>query len=417
MSELLRFQYSQNRRVSGSSGITELLKNSQRDGIISFAGGFPAAELFPADEFKEASHYVLSYQSHRALQYGSTPGFDPLREFLARKMSARGVKAAMENILITSGSQQSLDLIGRLFLNNHDRLLCEKPTFIGALQAWRPYQVEYVAIPMDEDGLVPEHLENGLECGPKFLYTMPDFHNPTGICLSLQRRLSLLALLDKTPIPIVEDDPYSDLRFDGDELPSLISLDGENSSAALSATPGRGLENGKVIYLGTFSKILAPGLRLGWMVASSDFIQDAAQIKQGVDLQSSSLTQMITYQLIKDGFLDIHIQRVKAVYRQRRDLMLEAMQHEFPASVSWTHPMGGLFLWVWLPEGLDASNLLIKAMEKKVAYVPGSVFFPDGSGQNSFRLNFSNSQPEQIQQGILRLGEVLTLAVDEHSNT
>ncbi len=416
MSELLRLQYSQNRRVSGSSGITELLKNSQRDGIISFAGGFPAPELFPKEEFKEASNFVLSFQSQRALQYGSTPGFDPLREFLARKMSASGVKAEMENILITSGSQQSLDLIGRLFLNEHDRILCEKPTFIGALQAWRPYQVEYLAIPMDEDGLIPEYLEKSLECRPKLLYTMPDFHNPTGLSLSLQRRLSLLSLMDNIPIPIVEDDPYSELRFDGDPIPSLISLEGKKSSDALPTTSSNGLENGRVIYLGTFSKILAPGLRLGWMVGSSDFIQDATQIKQGVDLQSSSLTQMITYQLIKDGFLPTHIKRIKAIYQQRRDLMLEAMQHEFPAGVSWTHPMGGLFLWVRLPEGLDASNLLIRALEKNVAYVPGSIFFPDGSGHNSFRLNFSNSQPEQIKQGIKRLGEVMTLAMEEHSN-
>ncbi len=288
----------------------------------------------------------------------------------------------MENILITSGSQQSLDLIGRLFLNDHDRVLCERPTFIGALQAWRPYQVEFVTIPMDEDGLVPEHLENGLKCRPKFLIHDARFsQSDRNLVFLFSGGFPFSLYWITTPIPIVEDDPYSDLRFEGDALPSLLSLDGQKSNDALSATPGRGLENGKVIYLGTFSKILAPGLRLGWMVASSDFIQDAAQIKQGVDLQSSSLTQMITYQLIKDGFLYTHIQRVKAVYRQRRDLMLDAMQHEFPAGVSWTYPMGGLFLWVRLPEGLDASNLLTKALKKKVAYVPGSVFFPDGSGK------------------------------------
>lgn len=382
-----------------SSAIRELLKLTQRPEVISFAGGLPAAELFPIEQFQEACHRVLADHPAAALQYGATEGYAPLREWIAARMARYGIVAGVDNVLITSGSQQALDLIGKLLINGGDRVLVEAPTYLGALQAFNTYGAEYVSVPTDHDGLRTDLLEEALRSGPKFMYILPNFQNPSGVTLSRERRVELVGLADKYGIPLIEDDPYGQLRFEGEHLPSLLVLDRDN----LRRDDGYHL--GNVLYLSTFSKTLAPGLRLGWIVAPPDVIAKLVQLKQGSDLHTSSFTQAVTYEVVHDGFLDQHVRTIRQVYRERRDVMLAALEEFFPSTVTWTHPAGGLFLWVTLPEGMNAPRLLEAALKENVAFVPGGSFFATGEeGVRHLRLNFSYSQPEQIREGIRRLG-------------
>jgi len=394
-----------------SSAIRELLKLTQQPDIISFAGGLPAPELFPVAEFQAATGRVLSNHGSQALQYSTTEGYEPLREYIVGKMAEYGIKAELENVLITSGSQQALDLISKILINPGDLILTERPTYLGALQAWRAYQAEFVSVPIDDDGLIIDQLEEVLCSGPKFMYILPNFQNPGGVTLSLDRRRALIDIANRYGIPIIEDDPYGELRFEDEHLPPLVVLDAEKlNSRALPATES-GFFRGNVIYLSTFSKTLAPGLRLGWIVAPTEVIRLCVTAKQGMDLHTSSFVQMIAYEVVKGGFLQGHVRQIRQVYRERRDIMLDAMARHFPPDVRWTRPHGGLFLWVTLPEAVDAAVVLEKAVAKKVAFVPGTAFYPDGGGHNTFRLNFSNAQPEQIEIGIKRLGEVLATAL------
>jgi 2-aminoadipate transaminase len=391
-----------------SSVIRELLKLTQQPDIISFAGGLPAPELFPVEEFQAATDRVLTKHGSQALQYSTTEGYGPLREYIVEKMAEYGIQATLENVLITSGSQQALDLISKVLINPGDLILTERPTYLGALQAWRAYQAEFVSVSIDDDGLIIDQLEDALCSGPKFMYILPNFQNPGGVTLSLERRLTLIDIANRYGIPIIEDDPYGELRFEGEHLPPLVVLDEKMLNNQPSSANGSGLFRGNVIYLSTFSKTLAPGLRLGWIVAPNEVIQQCVMAKQGMDLHTSSFVQMIAYEVVKDGFLKGHVRRIRQVYRERRDIMLDTMASKFPPGIRWTQPQGGLFLWVTLPETVDSAAVLEKAVENKVAFVPGTAFYPDGSGQNTFRLNFSNAQPEQIKIGIKRLGEVLT---------
>jgi 2-aminoadipate transaminase len=323
-------------------------------------------------------------------------------------MSRYGIETTAENILITSGAQQALDLIGKIMLDPGDVILTESPTYLGALQAWRAYQADFVSVPIDADGMcVDQRLEEALRAGPKFMYILSNFQNPTGVTLSLERRQKLIKIADHYGIPIIEDDPYGDLRFEGEHVSPLVALDAQLQATHPHKTNENGFYRGDVIYLGTFSKTLAPGLRLGWMVAPRDVIKRCVTAKQGVDLHTSTFTQMLAYEVAKDGFLDEHKKLIRRVYRERRDVMLAAMEKYFPPGVHWTHPQGGLFLWVTLPEELEATEILHKAVANKVAFVPGTAFYPDGSGHNTGRFNFSNAQPEEIEIGIQRLGEVL----------
>jgi len=389
------------RRTKGitSSQIRELLKVAQKPGMISFAGGLPAPEVFPIERFEEACHKVLSQQAALALQYGATEGYEPLRELIANNMARYGIKAQVENVLITSGSQQALDLIGKLFINAGDRVLVEAPTYLGALQAFNVYGAEYVSVPVDDDGLRTDLVEMPLRSGPKFMYVLPNFQNPAGTTLSEGRRHELVLLADKYGIPIVEDDPYGQLRYEGEHLSPLVVLDRENLRR------DNGYSIGNVIYLSTFSKTLAPGLRLGWIVAPPEIISKLAQLKQGADLHTSTFTQFVAYEVARDGFLDKHVKLIRQVYRERRDVMLQSLSEFFPANVSWTHPHGGLFLWVTLPEGLDMQAIFQSAVEHNVAFVPGNSFYANDSheGSRHMRLNFSNAAPEQIREGIGRL--------------
>ena len=384
--------------------VRELLKLTTQPDIISFAGGLPGADLFPVDQFQEACRHVLDEHDAHALQYSTTEGERPLREMIARHTSRYGIIVETDNVLITSGSQQALDLVGKVFLNAGDHVLVERPTYLGALQAWNAYQAEYLSVDVDEHGMRTDLLDAALRGGPKFIYALPNFQNPTGATLSLERRQALVRLADQHGVPILEDDPYGQLRYEGEHLPSLVALDAKYRGLA-------GTEySGNVLYLSTFSKTLAPGLRLGWIIGPPDVIQRLAQAKQGVDLHTSTFVQLMAYEVARSGFLDRHIRRLRTAYSARRDAMLAAMTKTFPPAVDWTKPAGGLFIWATLPASLDAADVLRDAISQKVAFVPGSPFFPDGSGKNTMRLNFTNSSVERIEEGIARLGNVLQCA-------
>lgn len=394
-------RYAQRTQRMSSSAIREILKMTQIPGIISFAGGLPAPEVFPVEEIKQASDVVLSEVGAQALQYYPTEGYTPLREMIVRHSARLGLNIGIENVLITSGSQQALDLLGKVFINRGDRILVESPTYLGALQAWNAYGPEYVAVPFDENGMQVDTLEDALRMGPKFIYVLPNFQNPTGVTLSLERRKALIELADRYGVPLVEDDPYGQLRYVGEHIPPVVVLDGQYRNNEGEAY------HGNVIYMSTFSKTLAPGLRLAWVTAPAEVIRKLVQAKQGADLHTPTFNQMVAYEASKGGFLDKHIDKIREVYGERRLVMLAALDEYFPDGVKWTHPQGGMFLWVTLPEGMDAADVLTKAVEKMVAFVPGGPFHANGGGENTMRLNFSNAQPEMIREGIFRLGQVL----------
>lgn len=395
------FRYSYRAQRMGSSVIRELLKLTEQPDIISFAGGLPAPEIFPVEEFREACNEVLNTLGPQSLQYGTTEGYQPLREMIARHTARYGIEVTADNILITSGSQQALDFIGRLFINNGDHVVVESPTYLGALQAWRAYGANYVSVRSDEHGMIVDELEAALRAGPKFIYVLPNFQNPSGSTLALDRRLKLVELADKYGVPIVEDDPYGQLRYSGEHLPSVVSLDSEYRG------PNGGCYSGNVIYLSTFSKLLAPGIRLAWMIAPPEVIRKLVMAKQAADLHTATFNQYVAYEVAKGGFLDEHIKVIRATYKERRDVMLETMDELWPSQAQWTRPEGGMFLWGILPAGMDSAEVLKQAVARKVAFVPGAPFHPNGGGQNTMRINFSYSSPETIREGITRLGFLL----------
>jgi 2-aminoadipate transaminase len=401
MSTAWTSRYAQRTKNVRSSAIRELLKITQRPEIISFAGGLPAPDVFPVERFREACRKVLEKQGQLALQYGPSEGYEPLREMIARHTSRYGIKAEPQHVLITSGSQQALDLIGKLLINSGDRILVEAPTYLGALQSFSVYGAEYVCVPSDGDGLRTDLLEEPLRSGPKFMYVLPNFQNPGGTTLAEGRRHELVLLAERYGIPIIEDDPYGQLRYEGEHLTPLVVLDRQNLRR------DKGFSMGNVLYLSTFSKTLSPGLRLGWIVAPPEVISKLVQLKQGADLHTSSFAQMVAYEVARDGFLDEHIKLIRRVYGERRDVMLKALEEFCPPEVSWTRPLGGLFLWVTLPVGMDCHRLFEAALKQNVAFVAGDCFYAgngcDVEGMRHFRLNFSNAQPEQIREGVRRL--------------
>jgi 2-aminoadipate transaminase len=402
-----RDRYAERTREMRCSAIRELLKLTQQPDVISLAGGLPAPELFPVEELQKACQWVLKEQGSKALQYSTTEGYLPLRRFLMDKMARYGIVANEENILITHGSQQALDLIGKIFLDPGDLVMLEAPSYLGGIQAWRAYRARFASVPIDEDGIRIDLLEKALtKMRPKLLYILPNFHNPAGVTLSQERREALVALSDELGLPIIEDDPYGELRYEGEHIPPLVVLDAQRLEALGKADAG-GYLKGDVVYMSTFSKTLAPGLRLGWVVAPVEVVGRLVQAKQGVDLHTNSFIQMVAYELCKDGFLEGHVRYLRAAYRERRDAMLTAMEKYFPEEVTWTRPQGGLFLWATLPEGVDTEELLVEAVKEKVAFVPGTAFFANGDGHNTMRLNFSNARPEMIEEGIRRLGRVI----------
>lgn len=397
MSVLWQSRYALRTHGMTSNIIRELLKLTQKPELISFAGGLPAAEYFPVDRFQAACQQVLAEQAHQALQYSTTEGYSPLREFIAARMCAHDMCVGPENVLITSGSQQALSLIGALFINPGDRVLVEQPTYLGALQAFLTYQAQYTSVPADDDGIVTDAVPAALRHGPKFMYVLPNFQNPAGVTISADRREALVRIAHEQGVPIIEDDPYGQLRFEGEALTPIVAVD-----AALNGAPGESY-TGNVLYLSTFSKTLAPGLRTAWVVGPEDVIARLTQLKQGADLHTSTLNQMVIYAVARDGFLDEHIAHLRDVYRARRDAMLAALERYAPDGVSWTHPQGGLFLWVRLPDGLSDRALFEAAVARNVAFVPGSAFFTLPDPPPCARLNFSMMSEDRIEEGIRRL--------------
>ncbi|NCP15675.1 PLP-dependent aminotransferase family protein [bacterium] len=401
------YRYANRTQRMGSSIIRELLKWTEQADILSFAGGLPAPEVFPVEKFKEACNTILDEFGAQALQYSTTEGYRPLREMIARHATRFGIDIAPDNILITSGSQQALDFIGRVFINQGDHIVCESPTYLGALQAWNAYGAQYISVPSDENGMIVDELEKALRVGPKFIYVLPNFQNPAGSTLNLERRKRLVELADRYGVPIIEDDPYGQLRYEGEHLPAVVTLDSQFRG-------DDGTYTGNVIYLSTFSKILAPGIRLAWVVAPQQVIRKLVMAKQAADLHTATFNQMVAFEVGKHGFLDEHVKFIRATYKERRDIMLETMDEVFPSEVRWTHPQGGMFLWGILPKGMDAAEVLKVAIEKKVAFVPGGSFHPNGGGENTMRLNFSFSSPEIIREGITRLGLLLRELVNKN---
>lgn len=376
-----------------ASEIRELLKLTQRPDIISFAGGLPAPESFPVEEFIKISKEVLEHSGAQALQYGPTEGFEPLRAAIANRMKKVHVDLKPQNILITSGSQQGLDFAAKIFINPGDVIICESPTYLGAINAFKAYEPRFIEVCTDSEGMDMEELESVLksEENVKFIYAIPDFQNPSGRSWSLEKRKKLIELANKYDVAIIEDNPYGELRFEGEILPAIKHFD----------------TDGRVAFLGTFSKILCPGLRLGWVAADSEFLNKFILVKQGADLQSSTISQMETAKFFELYDIDTHIQKIIDLYRARRDVMMKTMEEEFPKEVTYTYPEGGLFTWVVLPEYMNARELAVKALELKVAYVPGGSFYPNGGNENTFRLNYSNMDEARIIIGIKALGKVI----------
>ena len=377
-----------------NSDIGDLLKLIARPDIISFAGGLPAAELFPVDQLCQACDAVMKEMGKVACQYSSTEGFPALREKIAERMKAKNnIETDADHILVTSGSQQGLDFSARVFVDKGDVILMESPSYLGAINAFKACEPTFMEVPTDEDGMVMEELEKILATteNVKMIYVIPDFQNPTGKTWSLERRHKFMDIINKYEIPVIEDNPYGELRFEGTNMPSLKSLDTKDL----------------VVFLGTCSKILAPGLRIGWICASKENLVKYNFIKQGADLQSSTIDQLIADRFLDMYDLDEHVEKIKDVYRKRRDVMLKTMEETFPKEVKFTHPEGGLFTWCVLPEYMDAKVLAKQCLEKKVAYVPGGSFFPNGGKENHFRLNYSCMPEDKIKEGITRIAEVL----------
>lgn len=380
-------------QLSGSA-IREILKVTVRPEIISFAGGLPTPAGFPVAEIQQAFDKVFAEQGRVALQYGPTEGYTPLRQWVADELGKDGVAISADEVLIVNGSQQALDMLGKLFIDEGSKVLVESPSYLGALQAFSVYEPEYVAVPTDEHGLLPEMISGPQAAGARFIYALPNFQNPTGLTLSLERRQELVERCAAAGIPVVEDDPYGELRYAGKALPSLLKL-GRDVGAS-------------VIRLGTFSKVLAPGLRLGYIVADRRVIDKLVQIKQAADLHTSTLTQMAVYETVSTGFLDQHLPTVRDIYQQQCQYMLDAMEEHFPSTAQWTRPEGGMFIWVTLPAHIDATELLQTAIEHHVAFVPGAPFFVEGSVQkNTLRLSFATVPEAKIREGIATLGKLL----------
>ncbi len=381
-------------RIAGlkSSAIREILKVTSNPEIISFAGGLPAPELFPLNELADVAQKVFSKFESAVLQYSVTEGIGPLREKIARSLDPDGDALGVDNILITQGSQQGLDLVSKLFIDKGTVVLTENPSYLGALQSFLLFQAEIRPVASDEDGIVLEKLAEVCGRGPAaLLYAMPNFQNPTGISIARERRPGLLQIVRQHDVMVVEDDPYGELIFEGERPPSLLALGGTRN----------------VIRLGSFSKTIAPGLRIAYVAADEEIIHKLAVIKQGTDLQTNTFGQYLVNEYLENGRHEEHLRLLRKTYGFRRDCMIEAMQRHFPSSVWRNRPSGGMFLWVRLPEGRDARDLLARCLERKVAFVPGQEFFPDGSGSNTIRLNYSNASPGNIEVGIRRMGEAM----------
>ena len=383
------------RRIAAaeSSAVREILKVTEKLEIISFAGGLPAPEFFPAEQMAEAFRHVIATDGARALQYSTTEGHAPLRELIAQRMQAKGIRAEADNILVTSGSQQGLDLLAKVLVNAGDKILVERPTYLAALQAFSLYEVNFVTVASDDEGMDVEDAERQLRANPdiKFVYLVANFQNPSGTTLGLKRRQRLMELASQYGVRILEDDPYGELRYRGETLPPIKSLD----------------EEGLVIHLSTFSKTITPGLRVAWLVAEPKIYAKLVVAKQATDLHTNTVSQFAVHHYLTENDAEPHLNKLRSVYGERCRVMLETLERYFPTGVRWTKPEGGMFLWVELPPHLNTSQLLPAAIQAKVAFVPGAPFFANEQPQNFLRLNFSNQTPERIELGIKTLAGVI----------
>ena len=374
-----------------TSIIREILKFTSKKGVISFAGGLPAQELFPVEQLKIVTETVLSKYGAASLQYSLSRGITPLRELLADRATKSGTPTKPEELLITSGSQQGIELLARAFIDPGDFIITENPTYVGAIQAFNYYRSRYVSIEMDEEGMLVDLVADKIkQYNPKLIYTVSNFQNPTGITMSARRRIQLAEVAGIYDIPVIDDNPYGEIRFEGEHLSSLKSLGKDG-----------------VITLKTFSKTIAPGFRIGWMHGPKTIIDQFEKVKQCADLHTSTFNQYILFEFISQGFMEPHIEKIKVDYLKKRNAMIAAFKEHFPEGVKWTEPQGGLFLWVTLPENLSATEMFEKAIELEVAYVPGSAFYPHGGGDNTMRLNFSFSSIDEINEGVKRLAKLI----------
>ncbi|RVU49571.1 aminotransferase-like domain-containing protein [Rubrivivax rivuli] len=377
------------------STIREILKITERPGIVSLAGGLPSADTFPVEAMRVATERVLREQPREALQYAASEGLGPLREWVAAELGSQGLQCEAGQVLITTGSQQGLDLVGKVLIDPGSTVAVESPTYLGALQAFAPYEPEFHALEGDGEGPRPEAVLAAR--GARFVYLLPNFQNPSGRCVSAERRHALVDAAAAAGLPIVEDNPYGDLWFDAPP------------PAPLSARAGVG-EGGGAIYLGSFSKVLAPGLRLGYVVAPKAIYPKLLQAKQAADLHTPGFNQRVVFEVIKDGFLREHVPTIRARYKRQRDAMSAALDRHMPAGTTWQVPVGGMFFWLQLPVHIDATALLPRAVEAGMAFVPGSTFFPHGGHANTLRLSFVTASPEQIETAVAALGRVLAAA-------
>ncbi|MBU4173934.1 MAG: PLP-dependent aminotransferase family protein [Actinobacteria bacterium] len=391
--------YSEATELIRSSDIRDLMSVTGRSDIVSFAGGLPFVGGLPPEDLSSVMASVLSLGMDEAFQYCETDGLETLKSRLIEIMALEGLEAEPEHVLVTTGSQQALDLLARLFIDPGDTIVTEGPTYVGALAAFRPVAPRIVTVPLDDLGIrtsiLREEMERPGAPVPKFIYVVPNFHNPAGVTMHHRRRRELLDIAREHDVLVLEDNPYGLLRFEGESLPPLASHDRHH-----------------VIYIGTLSKIVAPGIRVGWVLAPAPVIDRLSTLKQSADLCSSSLNQMFAEEYLRRGFCEKNLVKLREIYRSRRDVMLKSLEKHFPPEAHWTIPQGGIFIWVTLPEYLDSAKMLPMAIDRKVAFVPGSAFYPDGSGANRIRLNFSFPHEDRISWGIEVLGEVVRKEMD-----
>ena len=383
----MEFQYAKRMSFLKESEIREMLKITENPDVISFAGGLPAPELFPVREFIEVNRRVLEENGAEALQYSTSEGYRPLRQWIADRLNAtQGTQFDADNVMITHGSQQALDLTGKVFLNEGDVVLCESPTYLAAISAFKAYSCRFREVPTDGDGMLPDALEEILKTTEhvKVIYTIPDFQNPTGNSWSAERRKRLAELAAEYRVAVIEDNPYGELRYEGKSYPSVKSFD----------------QAGCVLCFGTFSKILCPGYRIGWVAGEKEVVAKYVIVKQGADLQCNTIAQREISKYLELYDIDRHIEEIRRVYKKRRDTTLETLASEFPDTVTYTRPQGGLFAWLTLPESVNARDVLKKSLENNVAFVPGGPFYPNHPRENTLRINFSNMPEEKIVEGL-----------------
>lgn len=379
--------------------IREILKLTQEQDVLSFAGGLPSPDSFPTDAIRPITDDLFRQYGTSMLQYATTEGYPPLREAIASWVRDRGIEATSDNVTILSGSQQGLDLICKAYVNPGDTVIVESPSYLAFLEMLKMFEARPIHVESDEEGMDPELLEDAIKKHrPKLIYLIPTYRNPTGETISLERRQRIVDIAARYDVMIVEDDPYGCLRFEGDVLPAVRSFGYSGS-----------------IYLGSFSKIVAPGLRIGYAIADPQILRPLVIAKQGADIHSSNVSQMIIAEFFARDLLDKHIREISQVYASKRDTMLAAMEEHFPAEATMTRPNGGLFIWAMLPEGISTTNMLEQAVEQGVAYIPGTPFHADGQGDHAMRLNFSNASHEELRIGIQRLAHVIQQTLEKVS--